>query len=292
MISPKAEGLSKCLYPIFLTASGILINGLSIGFTSPHNTLVRLGASPLMIAPTYINALHCTEYIPNPFLSGVLLSSYSSNVSRYVSLVLLQKWSFQNDGPLSSPNNEEEVRNKMEKKYAGGASLSSRNNDEKRKKKKRQGGFFQRVKYGLIIANSIRHVGTPYQVKNVPHFSSKDPAYIPSRSRFLFRTASAIATSYLVLILLSLHLSRFLHPPSPSHTFLRRYTHTFFVFFYSGTYHQIQDFGTVVPWHKSHTLRFFVTQALGVLHEDHVQQLFDRYRRGRARIIDDVCGLL
>lgn len=65
----------------------------------------------------------------------------------------------------------------------------------------------------------------------------------------------------------------------PAHTFRRRYTHIFFVFFFSGIYHQIQDFSTILPWHKSHTLRFFVTQALGILLEDHVQQIAYHHRR-------------
>lgn len=196
MIFPQSEGIPKCLYPISLAASGILINGLVIGFSSPHNTLVRLGALPLIIAPTWINILRCTKYIPNPFLAGVLLSIDCSNVFRYVSLVLLRKWSFENNaGPSLCIDGGE-------KKDAG----IHPNEDCKKKKtkeKERQGGFFQRVMYGLAIANSTRHVGTPYQVKNVPHFSSQDPTYIPTRSNFLFRTASTIATSYLVLNILS-----------------------------------------------------------------------------------------
>ena len=44
------------------------------------------------------------------------------------------------------------------------------------------------LRHGLRETTSFRHIGTINQVKNVPSFSDKDPAYIPSRRRFLLRT--------------------------------------------------------------------------------------------------------
>ena len=61
MIPPQSEGIPKCLYPLSLTASGILLNGLVIGFTSPYNTLARLGALALIIVPTW-----CTTFFTAP----------------------------------------------------------------------------------------------------------------------------------------------------------------------------------------------------------------------------------
>lgn len=211
MSYPQSQGIPKCLYPLSLTASGILLNGLVIGFSSPHNTLIRLGALPLIIAPTWYNVLHCTKYIPNPFLAGVLLSSDCSNVFRYVSLALMRRWSFENDGPLQTLLIVDREEEEIKENDGGGSSpiddeKEGRREEKRKKNKKRQGGVFQRLKYGLVIANSTRHVGTPYQVKGVPRFSSSNPTYIPSRSMFLFRTASTIAASYFVLKLLSTHL--------------------------------------------------------------------------------------
>lgn len=84
----------------------------------------------------------------------------------------------------------------------------------RRRRRKDKRGFSNEFKYGLIIANSTRHVGTACQVKNVPTFLPATLHRIPSRSTLLFRTASTIATSYLVLRLLSTasSSSSILHP--------------------------------------------------------------------------------
>ena len=46
--------------------------------------------------------------------------------------------------------------------------------------------------FAVDQASSRRRIGTPWQIKNVPPFSSRDPSYVPSRSSFLLRTARSI----------------------------------------------------------------------------------------------------
>jgi len=45
---------------------------------------------------------------------------------------------------------------------------------------------------------SPRSVGKPWQVKNVPHFSSNDPSYVPSRAAFLLRTTTLAVLCLLI----------------------------------------------------------------------------------------------
>lgn len=46
--------------------------------------------------------------------------------------------------------------------------------------------------FAVEQATSRRRIGTPWQIKNVPPFSSRDPGYIPSRSSFLLKTTTSI----------------------------------------------------------------------------------------------------
>lgn len=74
----------------------------------------------------------------------------------------------------------------------------------KKLKMKTKNSIWARAKLGFLITTSFRFTGTPYEVKNVPHFSSRDPSYIPSRREFLRQKAITALTCYLILNLFSL----------------------------------------------------------------------------------------
>ena len=51
----------------------------------------------------------------------------------------------------------------------------------------------------MLVTLSPRQLNTPFEVRNIPHFSSRDPLYVPSRSAFLRRTATPMFLSYMVV---------------------------------------------------------------------------------------------
>ena len=55
------------------------------------------------------------------------------------------------------------------------------------------------IQYTVDFLTNPRGTARPWQVKNVPHFSSSDPHYIPSRTNFL--TRSAVILVFCVLIM-------------------------------------------------------------------------------------------
>lgn len=57
---------------------------------------------------------------------------------------------------------------------------------------------------------------------------------------------------------------------------IQRYTFTFFVFFVSGCLHTINDMGASIPISDSGALRFFCTQAFGIMFEDGTQEIYRR----------------
>ncbi|KUJ17809.1 uncharacterized protein LY89DRAFT_781936 [Mollisia scopiformis] len=63
--------------------------------------------------------------------------------------------------------------------------------------------FLPRIKWAISLLVNFRFIDTSQSLKNIPQFSNGNPAYIPSRKRFLCETADTAAVSYLVLDLLT-----------------------------------------------------------------------------------------
>lgn len=66
----------------------------------------------------------------------------------------------------------------------------------------------------------------------------------------------------------------------PREGLIQRYTLIFFVFFASGCFHTVSDIGASVALNQSGALRFFTTQALGIMLEDGVQEIYRCMRGG------------
>lgn len=174
-------------HPLFLLAAEILSTALVIGFTPSSSPLrfiflVLLSLCVCTAIPT------CTDHIPrNPwaaFVAGYL----ATLLLQYISTAVLGRWSFDNQGPR--PLNAASAESKSGNLYKLPRSLRAT--------------FWDRLKFGFQVTTSFRYIGTPYQVRNLPHFSASDPSYIPSRSKFLSRKAIIFLVSFSVLDLISL----------------------------------------------------------------------------------------
>lgn len=72
---------------------------------------------------------------------------------------------------------------------------------------------------------------------------------------------------------------------------MQRYTFIFFVFFVSGSLHVITDMAASIPINDSGALRFFCTQALGIMLEDGAQEIY-RCLGGKPRLLTRIVGYL
>ncbi|KKO96696.1 hypothetical protein THAR02_11197 [Trichoderma harzianum] len=172
-------------------------------------------------------------------------------------------------------------------------------------------GIGQRFSWGLATVWNFRGVGTPQEVKGIPHFWRRDPSYVPEKAAFLARRCLGIAVR--IVILKAWGPAWPLLSPSvdlafgkqylfsrigavSSHemlirvwatyfaifdvcrlsrgTLLARYSRTFLVFWISGMYHILSD-GVEV---ESGVVRFFVMQAAAIMLEDAVQALYQTSR--------------
>ena len=64
--------------------------------------------------------------------------------------------------------------------------------------------FWARLKFGLSAASSYRWTGSRREVKNVPHFSARDPSFVPAKTAFLWQTATKVLACFLTIDLMGL----------------------------------------------------------------------------------------
>ena len=110
---------------------------------------------------------------------------------QFVSLVLLNGRSYENDCHITSAPHQHVTKEKTTKKshtrYLGPPR-----------------SFWTRLQFGIAAASSFRWTGTKREVKNIPNFSSEDPRHIPGKGTFLWQSAIKVLVCYLLLDLMAL----------------------------------------------------------------------------------------
>lgn len=180
------------LHPVILVILQIFIIALAIGLTSP-NTITRLAGLPLVAVAAWLVVMTCSDYLPRAWVT-VVAGNGPTYFLRYIELVLLCKWSFDTGRPITSRGNTREPTVSKGEAWKTGTS---------RGKLTRTGTSWERLRFGLRLVVSPRMVDTPYEVRNVPHFTSQSNE-VPSRGQFPRQNAGAIIISYIVVDLSTL----------------------------------------------------------------------------------------
>ncbi len=114
---------------------------------------------------------------------------------RYLDCTVLSAWGFEEQGPIRA---------------LGGLRPVSRA-DVHSQTHGRQVTVFSRLRFGLVETFRLRHVDTPWEVKNVPPFRTGDSAFVPQKSWFIIQTSCRLLLYAAILDLVS-----FAPPPDPS----------------------------------------------------------------------------
>jgi hypothetical protein len=117
----------------------------------------------------------------------------------YIEMALLSGWNFESRGPKSLTLREKEGANGAATSKEMSTPENSRKSFATKKVVQKEATFWDRFCFGFNSVISFRDINTPFEVKNVPHFSEKDPSYIPSRTTFLARSTLRFVACYLVL---------------------------------------------------------------------------------------------
>ncbi|MCJ1384673.1 hypothetical protein MMC17_007791 [Xylographa soralifera] len=164
--------------PFCLTTLELILNALVVGYT-PASSAVRLAVLPLVSICAYLVFSVCLEATQRTVPAAVLAAHSIGFLFQYIETALLSRWDFVSRGP-SVPSSPEQPN-------VNGQTKQQKNTP------------WDRLSFGLFAATSTRYVGTPYQVKGIPSFSSRDPTHVPSRLEFLRGKLLGILFCYLIL---------------------------------------------------------------------------------------------
>lgn len=165
-------------HPVGLITAQNLIIFLLVGFTS-----ARSPWRPILL-PLVIGSAWITIFNSNKVIAGLSWTF----VLQYIDLCLLSRWNFENGGPefggkgRTAPDEKRQPQSPgIQYEPENSFSLASR------------------VRFGWDSTFGYRHIGTPQESKNTPHFDNNDPDYVPSRKAFFLRQMMIIVRCYLVV---------------------------------------------------------------------------------------------
>lgn len=179
-------------HPLIFLGAEILSIALVIGFTPPSSSL-RIAVLVLLSLCVWRAISTCTDQISRNPWAAIVAGYLATFLIHYASTAVFCRWSFDNQGP--SPNNVLS----LERRGAKSGTITNGKPGSKR-----SATSWDRLKFGFQVATTFRYIGTPYQARNVPHFSASDSNYVPSRLNFLSRKAIIFLISFTVLDLTSL----------------------------------------------------------------------------------------
>ena len=171
-------------YPWTLIGAQLLIFSL-VGFAKPSSPL-RPFTIALMLALCALLENTAHEKIDNRSWKCIATVLAVTIPLTAVANFLVDNVSFAAGGP------EREAVQKTSSNRAAAAQVGKEKIDIS------SGPQSSRFWFAVEQATSRRRIGTPWQIKNVPAFSSRDPGYIPSRSSFLLKTATSIFCCQLI----------------------------------------------------------------------------------------------
>ncbi|RDL36191.1 uncharacterized protein BP5553_06803 [Venustampulla echinocandica] len=354
------------IHPILLLSLQILSSTLAVCYT-PTASLWRPAVLPLQLI--FVHSIVSSVNYMRPFWASLLGGLSFVLFLQFFDLNLLSKWSFEHNGPVDwVPSSGKKLN---------GATRTTEAHQNFHAKVSVIDTLWNRFRWGFNVNCALRHINTPQESKNCPHFHAQDPEYTPSRPVFLARsfliavcaymtmdvfssqppppdpatlfgadrvrfftrlgdvtaeelamrimvTVAGFLNSYCLItgvpLLMSFffvgfglseprfwrplfgslldaysvrrfwgnfwhqNLRRMMGEPAlflsrsilhlPEGGILERYTKIMATFYISGVVHAIADLAGGLPWSKQLTVKFFVTQALGIIIEDTVEAVY------------------
>ena len=178
-------------HPLFLDIIQITTIALVVSFTVANSRL-RLLVLPLTLSIPWYVVPRCRERVQGDIWSGIAGSTSVFYCLTFVDLALLSKWCFESHGPSDPIYSLHFARSSRQIKQDSNAWQTPD-----------RSSLADRLHFGFSSALNSRMIGTPWEVKGVPPFSTKNSTFVPTKAQFLLQTCLRLLTVYLVLDLLT-----------------------------------------------------------------------------------------
>lgn len=192
-----SQNLSR-VHPLlfYVVQKGVL--AALLGFTSATSPL-RYGVMPILLLANYAILPAFPLHVARGAWRGLLAAETLNGPLDYIEKLLLSQWTFEDYGPSA------EIRKR--RAITSTQATATKSNAQEKSLARVNGNnawievkdtAWNRIKFGLWAATSTRYINTPFQAKNAAPYSTSDPAYIPTRTKFLLRHAGICAVCFLV----------------------------------------------------------------------------------------------
>ena len=170
---------------------------LVLAFTS-STSFIRPALLPVLAALSLYALPFNRKNLPTKLMAGSISMNTVGTLFQYLEFALISRWSFSAGGPTTSRGGQRKIKS-----------------DPSARKDRKQGSetptTWKRLQWGLFTTTSWRNPATPWEVKNVPVFDSRDPKRVPSRASFLVHKLLTLVLCFLFIDLLGIA------PQDPEH---------------------------------------------------------------------------
>lgn len=198
------RNLNWVTHPLAILVAQNVIVSLAAGFTAPHSPQ-RWLAFVFLVGCTWIGILRYSQHIRSTSYPGtILLGAIAGPVPLFFDRLMLRGWRYESRQTIFALPSEDK-RSDDTQDPAGSDSRTSEDT------------FGSRYAFGQEVTGTIRGLGTPFEIKNIPPFSMSNPQYVPSPKAFVARKLFIMIVCYYlheyVLVELQFSLNHdFLHP--------------------------------------------------------------------------------
>lgn len=183
-------------HPLILIAATFALPMLALIYTAPSSRL-RLAVVPFVATGTV--CFHKTGHhlIHNQAVVAGLSGPFILLLLVSIDTLCLQRLYLTSTGKERSETRDREKKSSIDWPGQNGQSPT------------RHIGLRNALGWSARVIFSYRAIGSPREAKNIPRFLSRNPSYVPSRSRFLLRRSLNVVLLFLVVDILS-------HQPPPN----------------------------------------------------------------------------
>lgn len=161
-------------HPAFLDIVFILIIAFSNGFTGPYSPARLWIGLPLVTVLTFHLVTTSVERTGSRTQGGAFGSPAIGLWLQFVDTSLIGRWHVEAGGPRNTPKRKKIIADSYDSSIP----------------------IWSRFVFGLQSAVDLRGTNTHYESAGIAPFSSRDPTWVPSKSRFLAKTLFEILAAY------------------------------------------------------------------------------------------------
>ncbi|MBE3048274.1 hypothetical protein IMZ48_38380 [Candidatus Bathyarchaeota archaeon] len=180
------------LHPLVISALQQFLFIFIAGFTSASSVLRPLGFLVFLLT-TWVALSSFNDYVQPPgWVARTVASAFPQISLTYFERMVVRKITFEAHGINNEASGE--VPNGTAKEASSGHAKGG--NPAPKTGRGKVKSFRSRYAFGQLVASSMRGLGTPWEIRHIHQFDSRDPSFLPSPRTFVVRNLLQVVACY------------------------------------------------------------------------------------------------